>query len=398
MAQVDDVLARDAANPTVAASPTLGPAEGSPNVSAAAAPAIPDQGTCPSQDASLDDTPIPTPYPPADLQVRLNDNPALGFCVYALRPFYRGETLFRERTALEATHDADRRGVRNVYQRYCGLSPERRHALHGSFPHLAWANGVDAHEAADARALVGSRLLRPAKRGGSARNVTVLDIQLTAEDHMRMRPDWADIIAAGKTVTPAPSHDAHINGGFSAEPTPPESPALSTFSKSRGPRALSALSNMLTFGRRSRSASDDDEDRPSGLYKACSVGSSSNGSRSGSRHRGSDSRSASRSASAHAVADPDRARRETLNWFSRYAFRLKPGSAFAQAGSHHQAAVYLLTDLINHRCVGFQNCRVAAEVGTIAVVALRDIAVGEEVTINYSKDVKDFQCKGECCA
>ncbi|CAK7222424.1 hypothetical protein SEUCBS140593_004896 [Sporothrix eucalyptigena] len=263
-----------------------------------------------------------TPPPrPADLQIRLNDDPALGFCVYVLRPYRRGERLFEERTALEATHDAHRDGVRNVYERYCQQSAERRRALHGSFPHLAWANGVDAREAAEARNLVGS-LLTPTSKN------LVIDNRLTAADHMRMRPDWGI--------------DEH-----SVPVMPPTKPA------SRAKAALFGLFHKRAQQESSAGSVEDEAER--------------------------------------------RARAETLDWFSRYAFRLKPEASFVKPGGNHQAAVYLLTDLINHRCGGFQNCRVSADVGTIAVLALRDIAAGEEVTINYSKDVKDFQCKGECC-
>ncbi|KAL1901926.1 hypothetical protein Sste5346_001631 [Sporothrix stenoceras] len=279
-----------------------------------------------TQPAQSPDTASPRSKP-ADLQIRLNDDPALGFCVYALRPYRRGERLFEERTALEATHDAHPEGIRNVYERYSQMGVDRRRALHGSFPHLAWANGVDAQEAAAARTLVGS-LLTPTSRG------LVIDNCLTAEDHMRMRPD----------------------GGVLGN---------------AGPAAEKKESAVAAPAQRAKAAFR-------GLFK--------------------------RSSSTTSLADltddeivEKRARTETLDWFSRYAFRLKPEISFAKPGGNHQAAVYLLTDLINHRCGGFQNCRVSADVGTIAVLALRDIAAGEEVTINYSKDVKDFQCKGECC-
>lgn len=266
----------------------------------------------------------------ADLIIRLNDDPALGFCVYASRPYRRGERLFEERTALEATHDAHPEGIRNVYDRYCQMGVDRRRALHGSFPHLAWANGVDAQEAAAARTLVGS-LLTPSSRG------LVIDNRLTAEDHMRMRPDGGVSGGAG----PAADKKDKKESGVAA-------PAL---------RAKAAFRGLFKRSSSTASLADLTDEE---------------------------------------IADK-RARTETLDWFSRYAFRLKPEISFAKPGGNHQAAVYLLTDLINHRCGGFQNCRVSADVGTIAVLALRDIAAGEEVTINYSKDVKDFQCKGECC-
>ncbi|OAA60954.1 set domain containing protein [Niveomyces insectorum RCEF 264] len=306
---------------------------------------------------------------PADLQVRLNVDPALGFCVYALRPFARGERLFRERTALEATHDADPRGVRNVYDRYCRLSPARKRGLHGSFPVLAWANGVDAHEAAAARTLIGSRILRDPRSGGQR---LVLDIALTAADHIRMRPDSGQQLPSLETAAPVASSGASER----LQPT-------TTW-------ARAALADLF-FRRKVQSR--DTSPAPAPLSVAGDVPG-------GGESSGPGSAAAAPVFAAVAVApppSPDAARRETLTWFSRYAFRLKPNSAFGQTGGHHQAAVYLLTDLINHRCAGFQNCRVAAEIGTIAVVALRDIAAGEEVTINYSKNVKDFQCKGECC-
>ncbi|CAK7270123.1 hypothetical protein SEPCBS57363_003944 [Sporothrix epigloea] len=261
--------------------------------------------------------------PAADLLVRLNDDPALGFCVYAARAYRRGERLFEEGTALEATHDAHKEGVRNVYERYCQLSAERRRALHGSFPYLAWANGVDAQEAASARTLV-----------GSLAKGLVIDNRLTAADHMQMRPD------GGRSVEEGPGTPGSLAG------TPPK----------KASRAKTALYGLLKWPAAPQDVpSSPEEDAEK------------------------------------------RARTETLDWFSRYAFRLKPEASFVKPGGNHQAAVYLLTDLINHRCGGFQNCRVSADVGTISVLALRDIAAGEEVTINYCKDVKDFQCMGECC-
>ncbi|CAK7563473.1 MAG: hypothetical protein SEPTF4163_001342 [Sporothrix epigloea] len=265
--------------------------------------------------------------PAADLLVRLNDDPALGFCVYAARPYRRGERLFEERTALEATHDAHKEGVRNVYERYCQLSAKRRRALHGSFPYLAWANGVDAQEAASARTLVGSL----------AKGRLVIDNRLTAADHMQMRPD------RGRPAEEWPGTRKSLAG----PPPPPPKKA------SRAKTALYGLLMRPAAAQDVPSSPEEDAEK--------------------------------------------RARAETLEWFSRYAFRLKPEASFVKPGGNHQAAVYLLTDLINHRCGGFQNCRVSADVGTISVLALRDIAAGEEVTINYCKDVKDFQCKGECC-
>ncbi|CAK7270235.1 hypothetical protein SEPCBS119000_003984 [Sporothrix epigloea] len=259
----------------------------------------------------------------ADLVVRLNDDPVLGFCVYAARPFCRGERLFEERTALEATHDAHKEGVRNVYERYCQLSADRRRALHGSFPYLAWANGVDAQEAASARTLV-----------GSLAKGLVIDNRLTAADHMQMRPD------GGRPVEDGPGALGKLGGSSSPK--------------------MAAKAKTALFGLLKRPAVSQDVTSPE-------------------------------------LDAEKRARAETLDWFSRYAFRLKPEASFVKPGGNHQAAVYLLTDLINHRCGGFQNCRVSADVGTISVLALRDIAAGEEVTINYAKDVKDFQCKGDCC-
>ncbi|CAK7211955.1 hypothetical protein SBRCBS47491_001299 [Sporothrix bragantina] len=286
---------------------------------------IPDSSAVSKAGNKSEDNKGVTATPSADLLIRLNDDPALGFCVYAARPYRRGERLFEERTALEATHDAHKEGVRNVYERYCQQSVERRRALHGSFPHLAWANGVDAQEAADARTLVGS-LLTATSKG------LKIDNRLTAADHMRMRPDWG---------RPAEETTGHVSGIVSSP-----KPAI------RAKAALYGLFKKPLPPQDVLSAEDEAEKK---------------------------------------------ARAETLEWFSRYAFRLKPEASFNKPGGNYQAAVYLLTDLINHRCSGFQNCRVSADVGTIAVLALRDIAAGEEVTINYSKDVKDFQCKGECC-
>ncbi len=89
------------------------------------------------------------------------------------------------------------------------------------------------------------------------------------------------------------------------------------------------------------------------------------------------------------------ARSQTLEWFGRYAFRLDPADTFT--GEPSQAGVYLLTGLVNHRCPGFFNCRVVAGIDEIKLVAERDIAPGEELTINYGKAKKDFSCRGPCC-
>jgi len=89
------------------------------------------------------------------------------------------------------------------------------------------------------------------------------------------------------------------------------------------------------------------------------------------------------------------ARSKTLEWFARYAFRLEPSSTISQG--HSQAGVYLLTGLINHRCPGHFNCRVATTVDEVKLIAERNIACGEELTINYQKDKRDFSCRGPCC-
>jgi len=57
----------------------------------------------------------------------------------------------------------------------------------------------------------------------------------------------------------------------------------------------------------------------------------------------------------------------------------------------------LVSCLINHSCPGFFNCKVVADVDEIALIAERDIAIGDELTINYAKAKKDFTCRGPCC-
>ena len=216
------------------------------------------------------------------LQVRLVDE-KIGFRVFALRSFAKGEQLFRERIALEATYHAHPKGTRNVYERYKGLSAARRAAMHGAFPVLAAVNGIDAKTAAASRQLIPSRLISPQ---------AAVDIVVTAEQHMRMRPR-----------------------------------------QSRCRRFL-----------------------------------------------------------GHWRKD---AKQETLEWFTRYAFRLEPSSTVSQGRS--QAGVYLLTGLINHRCPGHFNCRVVTSVDEVKLIAERNIADGEELTINYQKDKRDFSCRGPCC-
>ena len=223
----------------------------------------------------------PAPRQPI-LQVKLVDE-KIGFRVFALRNFTKGEQLYRERIALEATHHAHTNGTRNAYERYRRLSAARRDAMHGAFPALAAANRVDAETAAASRRLIPSRLV-----GAAA----VVDIVVTAEQHIRMRPRW--------------------------------------------PRRRRFL---------------------------------------GRRH--SD------------------ARKETLEWFARYAFRLEPSSTMSEG--HSRAGVYLLTGLINHRCAGHFNCRVVTTVDGVKVVAERTISSGEELTINYQKHKRDFSCCGSCC-
>ena len=52
----------------------------------------------------------------ATLQVKLIDE-KIGFRVFTLRGFTKGEQLYRERIALEATHHAHPNGMRNAYER-----------------------------------------------------------------------------------------------------------------------------------------------------------------------------------------------------------------------------------------------------------------------------------------
>lgn len=327
---------------------------------------------------------------PPDLQVRLNDDPALGFCIYAKRAFRRGEVLFTERTALEATHHPDPRGVRNVYRYYSRMSPKRRKALHGSFPMLAWANGVDPFEAAEARFLIGS-------------NVTtkgfVLDMALSAEDHMRMRPDMAILeegepasgwwMSAQFWLTGRKTKDALtglFHGGSGSSGSRGNSRDGGR-SKSASASRTRSRSRVKTWQRSRGSGSDDETDNDDAKSRRSFRSMGSHKSRLSQRSSSDDK---------PAPADKEFAERETLKWFSRYAFRLKPGAAFTDSGGQ-QAAVYLLTDLLNHRCSPCQNCRVQTRIGFASVIAERDIAPGEEVTINYNKAVKDFECKGECC-
>ncbi len=240
------------------------------------------------------------------VQVRLVDA-KVGFGVFALAHLQAGQQVYRERSALRATHHADSRGTRDAYERYLGLPPARRDAMHGAFPALAAVNGVAPDDAAEFRGLVGSLV-----RGGSA----VVDTAITADEHR------AAETAARRRL------------------------------QSR--RRLHHLSRAL-----SRKKKKDVIDNSTRLE-----------------------------------------RQEVLDWFGRYAFRLDLCSTFTVSGSCHarsQAAVFLLTGLVNHRCRGFFNCRVISDMDGIRLVAERHIAPGEELTIDYGKSTKGFSCRGPCC-
>lgn len=324
------------------------------------------------------------------LQVRLNEDPNLGFCVYALRRFKCGDVLYTERTAIEAIHHPDHRGIRNVYLYYSKMSQERRSALHGAFPVLAWANGVDAYEAAEGRTLIGSRI--------TTRGFT-LDICLTAEDHIRMRPDVPVLLRTRPSRRQLPEQAASTAATAVSTVRSKSKKTKSVFSE-----LFRATTHPADGGSRSKSmsriggkswsrkgfarGSDEDE------------GDEGDDAKSHRSFKSVSSRLSQRSSGASRSGhdrDKDWAQRETLKWFGRYAFRLKPGTAFLQSGADQAAAVYLLTDLINHRCSPCQNCRVQPKIGFISVIAERDIEVGEELTINYNKNKKDFDCRGECC-
>jgi len=129
-----------------------------------------------SKAAPLVALPAEAPEPPL-LQVKLVDE-KVGFSVFASRAFDRGETIYRETIALQATHHPHRKGTRDAYERYCSLPDFRRNAMHGAFPTLAAVNGVEPDDAAGCRQLLGSLIV-----GGAT-----VDICLTADEHKKMRP------------------------------------------------------------------------------------------------------------------------------------------------------------------------------------------------------------------
>lgn len=311
----------------------------------------------------------------ADIEVRLNDDPALGFCVFALRQYNPGDVLYTERTALEATHDVYKEGPRLAYNVYRGYSDTRKQKLHGSFPYLAWANNVDPHEAAECRHLITSNI--------TSRNVRV-NINLSAADHIRMRPDSALILeeVAAEHRANAASADAdatsqssrgtsikasEVPAAGAVTPTTPGSPVakvVSLFSSMFAPIAKLAMYDLAPEPVDPESAQD------------------------------------AALAATNSLPPPTttkKARAAVITWFSRYAFRLLPEHAFPNTGKNHQAAVYLLTDLINHRCKRTNNCKVRTALGKVSLVAEKKIQPGEEITIDYLKEYKDFVCRAECC-
>ena len=301
--------------------------------------------------------------PSAGIQIRLNDDPALGFCVFAQQRYEPGDVLYTERSALEATHDVYKEGPRDVYQVYRRYMPGRKQKLHGSFPYLAWANNVDPYEAAECRYLITSNV--------TSKNVRI-DIQLSAADHIRMRPDSALILPAEEVAAPAGAEAAGAGGeladGSESATSSAGSPvtrAVSVFSSFLAPLAKWPLYGLASEAPDPEAAAD------------------------------------AALAATNALPPPatrKKAQAETVSWFSRYAFRLLPEHAFPGTGKNHQAAVYLLTDLINHRCHKQNNCRVKTTLGKVSLVAEKTIQPGDEITIDYNKDVKDFVCRAECCA
>ncbi|EPE08891.1 set domain containing protein [Ophiostoma piceae UAMH 11346] len=318
-------------------------------------------------------SPAPPPssplQPSAGIQIRLNDDPALGFCVFALQRYAPGDVLYTERSALEATHDVYKEGPRDVYQVYRRYMDGRKQKLHGSFPYLAWANNVDPYEAAECRHLITSNV--------TSKNVRI-DIQLSAADHIRMRPDSALILPEEEVVAPvgAEAGGAGSTGTNAVELADGSESAASSV-ESPVARAVSVFSSFLA---------------PLAKWPLYGLASET---------PDPDAAADAALAATNKLSPPatrKKAQAETVSWFSRYAFRLQPEHAFPGTGKNHQAAVYLLTDLINHRCNRLNNCRVKTMLGKVSLVAEKTIQPGEEITIDYNKDVKDFVCRAECCA
>jgi len=63
-----------------------------------------------------------------------------------------------------------------------------------------------------------------------------------------------------------------------------------------------------------------------------------------------------------------------------------------------QAAVYLITSLLNHRCPSTNNCRVLIHNDVAEVRTTKQVRAGEELWIDYGNDVsRRFRCVGACC-
>ncbi len=110
---------------------------------------------------------------------------------------------------------------------------------------------------------------------------------------------------------------------------------------------------------------------------------------------------------------PTRSRRRQVSrdFFKHYAFQVRPPKPAAKAPSLEpsKACIYLLGSLINHCCSGNPGPNCEFQIGpgglakfiendAIAIRATRDIMVGEELTINYGKRRKGFDCQCESCA
>ncbi|KAH8885131.1 SET domain-containing protein [Thozetella sp. PMI_491] len=114
------------------------------------------------------------------------------------------------------------------------------------------------------------------------------------------------------------------------------------------------------------------------------------------------------------VADsPSKTQRRTAcrEFFKHYAFQSRASKSSAAAPSSltpSKACVYLLGSLINHCCPGNPGPNCEFQVGpgglskfverdAIAVRARRDIKAGKELTFNYGKQRKGFDCHCKTC-
>ncbi len=117
-----------------------------------------------------------------------------------------------------------------------------------------------------------------------------------------------------------------------------------------------------------------------------------------------------RSVSPSETPTKSQRRKACRDFFKEYAFQVRPPNSATRAPSQEpsKACIYLLGSLINHCCAGSPGPNCEFQIGpsglskfveekAIVVRARRDIPAGQQLSINYGKLRKGFDCHCETC-